>query len=180
MQNRFRSPMTAQPPNRPCQRHARNEPVVKPPDNAHETRTAPWKGARRARGGWRATSSGNIRTLLAPLPGRIPYRGWWGGPAPVVSPPAHFWRASGSRDEFQLDVRCWKPLCSGHELDCYEALLSSRCRGGVTRDRISNWSRNMASRYTAKSNRLVSRCDSIAVNPWNVTQCSDRAFGASA
>lgn len=25
-----------------------------------------------------------IRTLLAPLPGRIPIRGWWGGSFPVV------------------------------------------------------------------------------------------------
>jgi hypothetical protein len=28
----------------PCRRHVRNEPVVQPPDHAHETRTAPWKG----------------------------------------------------------------------------------------------------------------------------------------
>jgi hypothetical protein len=40
-----------------------------------QTAAAPWKGARRPRGVWRATPPGNIRTLLAPLPGRIPYRG---------------------------------------------------------------------------------------------------------
>lgn len=39
------------------------------------------KGTRGVR---RAISPGDIRTLLAPLPGRIPNLGWWGGPVPVV------------------------------------------------------------------------------------------------
>ena len=43
--------------------------------NHHRALEGREKGARRARGGWRATSPGDIRTLLAPLPGRIPYRG---------------------------------------------------------------------------------------------------------
>jgi hypothetical protein len=47
-------------------------------------RPAPWKGARRTRGVWRATSPQDIRMLLAPLPGRIPNRRWWGGSVPVV------------------------------------------------------------------------------------------------
>ena len=33
--------------------------------------------------------AGGIRTLLAPLPGRMPNREWWDGPVPVVSPPAN-------------------------------------------------------------------------------------------
>jgi len=47
-------------------------------------RPAPWKGARRTRGVWQATSPVEIRRLLAPLPGRIPNRGRWGGSFPVV------------------------------------------------------------------------------------------------
>lgn len=75
----------------------------------------------------------NIRTLLAPLPGRIPYQGFWGGPGPVIpgrcgvasldSPPANLFRASGSKGEFQLDVRCKKPLCSVHELGHHETFF---------------------------------------------------------
>jgi hypothetical protein len=42
------------------------------------------KGREKGTRGLAGNIAGDIRTLLAPLPGRIPYRGWWGGPVPVV------------------------------------------------------------------------------------------------
>ena len=44
----------------------------------------------------RETPPQGIRPLLAPLPGRMPNRGRWGGSFPVVAPPANLFRASGS------------------------------------------------------------------------------------
>jgi hypothetical protein len=87
----------------PCRRHVRNEPVVKPPDHAHETRTAPWKGARRERGAGGKHRSGTYECFSRPCRGASRIGGGWAAwfrwfsVAPRPSPPANLFRASGSQ-----------------------------------------------------------------------------------
>lgn len=67
------------------------------------------KGREKATRSLAGNIAGGIRTLLAPLPGRIPNRGWWAirfrwfPVATRPSPPANLFRASGSPESVVFD-----------------------------------------------------------------------------
>jgi len=95
----------------------------------------------------------------------------WFPVAPRTSPPANLFRASGSGDEFQLDVRDGKPLCSEHVLGCHETDVSNCCSAHSNWHCCADRSGLMASCDKTKGYRMAGSSDSLTNNRRNVPRC---------